>query len=235
MPRERRLYLDVPYREKDQAKAIGARWDPERRQWWVDPQRVSDKDVARWLTASAVVVGPEDTDGPTVRVRLLGLGQFCWRCKRATTALVGLLPVRSSNVDNMLACMDERVLSLAAGALPENVRQSRQVGRIAARYSKTEGRRYLSNGCFHCDALLGRFPLFANELRKCIEKYGLSGLTEITQADFPYESIRWQLVRANTWAGAVNELSPGAYLFDWQLDNGTAGGSWEFDLREWEP
>lgn len=235
MPDERRLYLDVPYREKDQAKAVGARWDPERRQWWVNPHRVSSKDVARWVKASAVVVGPDVADGPTVRVRLLGLGQSCWRCKRATTALVGLLPVRSSNVDNMLACMDERVLSLAAKVMPENARQSCQVGKIAARYSKTEGRRYLSNGCFHCDALLGRFPLFANELRNCIETYGLSGLTEISQADVRHKLVRWQLVRANTWAGAVNALSPGAYLFDEQLDDGTAGGGWAFDLREWEP
>jgi len=32
-----RVYLDVPYAEKDQAKACGARWDPTGRRW-CDPQ-----------------------------------------------------------------------------------------------------------------------------------------------------------------------------------------------------
>jgi hypothetical protein len=41
------LYLQVPYAEKDQAKAVGARWDPDRRQWWVDSQRVQRHEVAR--------------------------------------------------------------------------------------------------------------------------------------------------------------------------------------------
>lgn len=235
MPGERRLYLDVPYQEKDQAKAIGARWDPERWQWWVDPQRTSSKDVARWLTASAVVVGPEDTDGPTVRVRLLGLSQSCWRCKRATTALVGLLPVRSSNVDNMLACMDERVLSLAAGLCRRTFASRDRWAGSPLGIARRRGADTCPTVAFTATCCWAGFRLFANELRKCIETYGLSGLTEITQADVPYASVRWQLTRANTWAGAVNELSPGAYLFDPQLDDGTAGGGWEFDHREWQP
>ncbi|MEU5425273.1 AAA domain-containing protein [Streptomyces olivoreticuli] len=49
-PRGRRLYLNVPYAEKDEAKRIlGARWDKERRQWYVDADRVSREQAARWL------------------------------------------------------------------------------------------------------------------------------------------------------------------------------------------
>lgn len=29
-----RLYLDVPYKEKDEAKSLGARWDPEKKKWY---------------------------------------------------------------------------------------------------------------------------------------------------------------------------------------------------------
>ena len=32
-----RQYLDVPFAEKDQAKALGARWDPAARRWWSPP------------------------------------------------------------------------------------------------------------------------------------------------------------------------------------------------------
>ena len=30
-------YLAVPYADKDEAKALGARWDPARRQWYAPP------------------------------------------------------------------------------------------------------------------------------------------------------------------------------------------------------
>ncbi|MEW2156137.1 AAA domain-containing protein [Streptomyces sp. NPDC007189] len=49
-PGGRRLYLNVPYAEKDEAKRLlGARWDSQRRQWYVDADRVSREQAARWL------------------------------------------------------------------------------------------------------------------------------------------------------------------------------------------
>ncbi|MFD8522097.1 AAA domain-containing protein [Streptomyces capillispiralis] len=48
-----RLYLDVPYAEKDAAKKqLGARWDPGRRKWYVDAAKVSREQAARWLPPS---------------------------------------------------------------------------------------------------------------------------------------------------------------------------------------
>ena len=44
-------YLNVPYAEKDAAKALGARWDPSRKQWYVP----ADKDTApfsKWQTTA---------------------------------------------------------------------------------------------------------------------------------------------------------------------------------------
>ena len=42
-----RIWLDVPYAEKDAAKALGARWDPRERRWWAPPARVAA--LTRWL------------------------------------------------------------------------------------------------------------------------------------------------------------------------------------------
>lgn len=44
-----RVYLNVPYAEKDAAKALGARWDPDRRQWWVAGGGSLPTGVERWL------------------------------------------------------------------------------------------------------------------------------------------------------------------------------------------
>lgn len=51
-----RTNLQVPFAEKDQAKALGARWDATKRLWYV--QNVSDlAPFARWL--------PQGGNGPT--------------------------------------------------------------------------------------------------------------------------------------------------------------------------
>lgn len=42
-----RFYLAVPIEEKDAAKALGARWDGEQKQWWCNP---ADKEkFTKWL------------------------------------------------------------------------------------------------------------------------------------------------------------------------------------------
>lgn len=41
--------------------------------------------------------------------------------------------------------------------LPMAIRRQHRVGLIKPRFSKTEGGSYLSNGCFECGALQGRF------------------------------------------------------------------------------
>ncbi|WP_159450237.1 AAA domain-containing protein [Actinacidiphila paucisporea] len=45
-----RLYLNVPFAEKDEAKrTIGARWDGKNRLWHVDAERVTRQQAGRWL------------------------------------------------------------------------------------------------------------------------------------------------------------------------------------------
>ena len=34
-PVKERIYLNVPYEEKDRVKSLGARWDPIKKKWWV--------------------------------------------------------------------------------------------------------------------------------------------------------------------------------------------------------
>lgn len=47
-PVEKRVYLNVPYREKGQAKQLGAGWDRQRKQWYVPSGRSVDA-FAAWL------------------------------------------------------------------------------------------------------------------------------------------------------------------------------------------
>lgn len=43
------INLKVPFNEKDQAKALGARWNAELKLWYV-PQGVDAAPFAKWLT-----------------------------------------------------------------------------------------------------------------------------------------------------------------------------------------
>ena len=46
--RGERVDLQVPYAQKDEAKAMGARWDPEKRLWYV-PADVNAAAFTRWM------------------------------------------------------------------------------------------------------------------------------------------------------------------------------------------
>ncbi|MDP2392219.1 MAG: DUF5710 domain-containing protein [Methylococcaceae bacterium] len=52
-----KTYLSVPYAQKDEAKALGARWDATSKKWYVP----ADKDItlfAKWQPDTAVAVSP---------------------------------------------------------------------------------------------------------------------------------------------------------------------------------
>jgi hypothetical protein len=52
-----KIYLNVPFAQKDEAKALGARWDAIQKKWFVP----SDKDIAlftRWQAESGAVESP---------------------------------------------------------------------------------------------------------------------------------------------------------------------------------
>lgn len=57
--RSDRIYLAVPYREKDQAKARGAQWDRQAKMWYAPPGVDLEKSgLARWRADSKRVVAP---------------------------------------------------------------------------------------------------------------------------------------------------------------------------------
>ncbi len=45
-----RINLQVPYEENTVAKSYGARWDAQRKTWWVDTERVSPDWLMKLLT-----------------------------------------------------------------------------------------------------------------------------------------------------------------------------------------
>lgn len=95
----------------------------------------------------------------------------CWRCKK-TTGIITDLCFAASRVQPDVADVhasiydfdddDGNGATLLMRTLHYTVLAKHGIGEIRPRYSRTEGKKYLSNGCVHCDALQGRF--FDHEL-----------------------------------------------------------------------
>ena len=47
-----KIYLDVPFAQKDDAKSLGARWDPSKKKWYA-PNTVDISLFAKWSNDSS--------------------------------------------------------------------------------------------------------------------------------------------------------------------------------------
>eukprot|EP01114_Cavostelium_apophysatum_P003839 TRINITY_DN13979_c0_g1_i1.p2 TRINITY_DN13979_c0_g1~~TRINITY_DN13979_c0_g1_i1.p2 ORF type:complete len:115 (-),score=26.74 TRINITY_DN13979_c0_g1_i1:81-425(-) len=61
------LFLTVPYAEKDEAKALGARWNPTKRRWYV-PDGVATDGFAKWAGQGGADAGSASGAAPKGRV-----------------------------------------------------------------------------------------------------------------------------------------------------------------------
>lgn len=160
-----RIDLRVPFAQKDEARSLGARWDAQRKLWYV-PDGVAAAPLARWLPVRPA---------PNVRADrylLLVTTRDCWRCQ-ATTRVFGLALAagyqalhfyENDDDDDDTAVPGEywrpgRTLAILSYVkdVPDTV--ARRLEGLAPRYrldfSQTIQSFYWMNHCEHCDAKLG--------------------------------------------------------------------------------
>lgn len=64
-----KIYLNVPYAEKDAAKALGARWDAAQKKWYA-PDSADIMQFSKWHTPAddtAATSTPKNTLSPTAK------------------------------------------------------------------------------------------------------------------------------------------------------------------------
>jgi hypothetical protein len=186
-------WLHVPYAEKEQAKALGARWDPSARSWYVPAGR-DLAPFARWLPNTEPAVDL-DAPGPRLAVWVVGLADRCWKCQQLTVNVVGLLP-EDAGQDELLTtdATNQLAMAVAKVLLGQEARATARVGLIKQRYSRTLGQSYLSNGCVACDALQGDFPLFHEALPEVLADDGLGSLSLLASGTVPVSL--WRTLRS---------------------------------------
>ena len=73
-----RIRLDVAFADNARVKALGARWDPDQRCWWIAREHWRDE-LSAWLPR------------PPVPAIVLAITISCWRCHTPTAAILGVL------------------------------------------------------------------------------------------------------------------------------------------------
>lgn len=166
---EKMLILNVPYSEKDEAKALGARWNPQIKKWYVRNKEDYYKFI-RWIEPYGNMVIIDE-------LYLVEGIQKCFRCGKETRVI-------GFGVDKHLSVDEIRELQEDYGGDIKNVLETginqediHIVGPInpipdplmkyiqkkynyKMRYSQTTRSSNVCNCCEHCDVLQGDFYLF---------------------------------------------------------------------------
>jgi len=154
-----RVNLAVPFEQKDEAKALGARWDGQERVWFV-PDGLPTDPFTRWLPTSPA------WDVRSSRYWLVSGETICWKCHRPTAVHALAVPPGHE----ILICDDggdrwetqdylQFLLYLTevdSGALAQ---LRKRCPHWKLDYSKTTESSYWMNHCRHCRMKQGDFSL----------------------------------------------------------------------------
>ena len=91
---ETKTYLNVPFAQKDAAKALGARWDPAVKKWYVPADKALEA-FAQWSVVSEVGAAPTAVAKPqaaSVRGQDHGAGVIVPAADKAFVAYQGDAP-----------------------------------------------------------------------------------------------------------------------------------------------
>jgi Domain of unknown function (DUF5710) len=160
-----RIDLNVPFHEKDDAKRSGARWDPERKTWFV-PEGADSGAFQRWIR-----------EMPHINIRsstywIVTSNRKCWKCERATEVFAFALPEDHCQLefaDDAPADDTGQWEPCGMRALPLYIEHLTEAVQIRIRevtphyrldFSQTIGSSYWMNHCEFCEAKQGDHELF---------------------------------------------------------------------------
>lgn len=148
------VILDVPFAEKDEAKALGAKWNPAIKKWYV-PKGSDTSKCRRWF--------PDSVCDPEISIKaplyLLQSSTPCWRCNEKAVvfclASEGLIDKYEDEME-----LDMFVTYHNLVEVPEQISTilKSQAATYYPDYTKQSNSTYYVNHC-HCGAKLGDFYL----------------------------------------------------------------------------
>lgn len=161
------LFLNVPYAEKNEAKELGAKWNVEKKKWYVEKREDYDK-FMKWIMTDY-----EEFDIICDYLYIVVGKRNCFKCNKVTNVL-------AFGYKNMMECfrddLDEAELDdvdidisfdgdihiggYELGIPNEIIECLKKHFNYKEKYSKTTQMIGLSNCCEHCDSLQGDYFLY---------------------------------------------------------------------------
>ncbi len=158
------LYLNVPYKEKDIAKNLGAKWDPQIKKWYVENRR-DYKKFTKWILGD-----DEEIYILCDYLYIVEEIRTCFKCKNKTTVIgYGVkkyFHVYDSETYGMSTKLNieegDNEIHIASHIypLPDKLLEYLKVryGYYES-YSNTTKSSYLANHCTNCKVIQGDFNL----------------------------------------------------------------------------
>jgi hypothetical protein len=144
---------------------------------------------------------PPPGSAPILHLRVLGLDRSCWKCRRYTTCIIGLYPAHPARgYCGLFTTQNARTMALAIQLLEQNDRAD-LTAPVKSRYSRTMRERQLTNGCQHCDALQGNFPVQEEAFARVVAAGGPDGLATLLVAECPV--LEWHAVVHDSSGGVI--------------------------------
>lgn len=150
------LLLNVPYSEKDEAKALGARWNPDLKKWYATDKKDYHK-FARWFTnqnADLIICN---------RLYIIVSEQHCFKCKKPTSVVSLASDSYLIIEDDHFELIEEDINFIQdVDYLPESLKKYLNDNyKFYNGYSKTTHSNYFGNHCDSCGVLQGNFFLYS--------------------------------------------------------------------------
>lgn len=163
-----KLYLNVPYSEKDEAKALGAKWNPKVKKWYINVPQEEYIKFSKWILRES-----EDVIIATENVYIVEGVRACWKCGKETK-VVGLgigdyVYVYGEPQEPYIEIVgegfvraDELHLAWAReeDIPPKIVNYLKSNYSVKTSHSQTARGNTFANHCCHCGALQGNNFLF---------------------------------------------------------------------------
>lgn len=157
------LIIDVPYAEKDEAKSLGAKWNPKLKKWYVEERKNYYK-FEKWILGNK-----ENVYILCDYFYIVEGTHICFKCNKPTKVIgfgvKNFFEIYDSNEydneDNF--CYYEDDIHIASHIEPlsqDLLDKLKEKHNYYKSYSKTVNDSYLANHCLNCKIIQGEFFLF---------------------------------------------------------------------------
>jgi hypothetical protein len=156
-----RLYRNKEYDrgdlfEKKEIPMFGFRITEQSDDFTVPRFSISLVDFVSGMLARELKWGP--SSGDLVRAGVLAKKKSCWKCGSVIRVPAAVsIKWNESIAPNLLRFEQDGVPEMIQSLLDEATMAKEKIGAVAHRSSRTAGKSYLANSCYHCDAIQGNF------------------------------------------------------------------------------